>query len=419
MFSWSYRALNADAARLFRFLALHPGPDLTLAAAASLAGIPAARLRPRLFELTRANLLNEHVPDRFVLHDLLRVYAKELADAHDTEADRRVAARRLLDHYVHTAHAAALAIHPHRHPISLRRPESGVTVIGIVDSEQALAWFANERTVLLVLVGHAARERFDTHAWQLAWTLTDLLDRQGHWHDLASVQQIALEAARRTGEASPQAHAHRALARASVQLGRLDEARTHYRHSLELFGARGDRAGQAHTHLGLGWVLDRQGQVAEAIGHDRQALELFRAIDHRLGQARALNHLGIHEAQLGEHQQSLVDCQAALVLFEEVSDRFGQAATHDSLGDASHRLGRHDQAITHYQRSIDLLREIGDRYYEAQALTHLGDTHHDAGEDDAARIAWRQAFRILRALAHPDADQVTVKLAAIGTATEP
>ena len=126
--SWSYRALSTDAAHVFRLLALHPGPDITLAAAASLVGVAEARLRPRLFELTRTNTLSEHVPDRFVLHDLLRDYAKELADAHDAEDDRRVAARRLLNYYLHTAQAAALAIHPHRHPISLRPPESGVQV---------------------------------------------------------------------------------------------------------------------------------------------------------------------------------------------------------------------------------------------------------------------------------------------------
>src|SRR5207244_9440725 len=41
--SWSYRAMSAGAARLFRLLGLHPGPDVSVPAAASLAGLPPGR----------------------------------------------------------------------------------------------------------------------------------------------------------------------------------------------------------------------------------------------------------------------------------------------------------------------------------------------------------------------------------------
>jgi hypothetical protein len=40
VFSWSYRALSADAARLIRWFGLHSGPDIPLPAAASLAAQP-------------------------------------------------------------------------------------------------------------------------------------------------------------------------------------------------------------------------------------------------------------------------------------------------------------------------------------------------------------------------------------------
>ena len=75
VFSWSYRALSAEAARLFRLLGLHPGPDIAVAAAASLAAVPPGRARTLLAELTRAHLLTEHAPGRYALHDLLRAYA--------------------------------------------------------------------------------------------------------------------------------------------------------------------------------------------------------------------------------------------------------------------------------------------------------------------------------------------------------
>ena len=111
VFSWSYQALGPAAARLFRLLGLHPGPDLTAAAAASLAGEPLPRVRAQLAGLTEANLLNEAIPGRYSLHDLLRAYAAELAQTIDGEG---AAVHRILDHYLHTAHPLATLANPDR-----------------------------------------------------------------------------------------------------------------------------------------------------------------------------------------------------------------------------------------------------------------------------------------------------------------
>ena len=101
VFSWSYRALSAPAARMFRLLGLHPGPDVAVTAAASLAAVPPGQARALLAELTRAHLLAEHAPGRYAFHDLLRAYASELASAQECPADRASAVHRLLDHYLH------------------------------------------------------------------------------------------------------------------------------------------------------------------------------------------------------------------------------------------------------------------------------------------------------------------------------
>ena len=93
MLSWSYRTLSEAAARLFRLLGLHPGPDLAAPAAASLAGVPLGQARRLLAELSGAHLLEERTPGRFAFHDLLRAYAVEQADESDTveQRSRRVA----------------------------------------------------------------------------------------------------------------------------------------------------------------------------------------------------------------------------------------------------------------------------------------------------------------------------------------
>jgi tetratricopeptide (TPR) repeat protein len=410
VFSWSYHALTSEAARLFRLLGLHPGPDISGPAAASLAGVPLPQARPLLAELTRANLLIEHIPGRYIFHDLLRAYAAEQALQLDPDEDRHAATHRMLDHYLYTAHAAALLLDPLREPIQLTPPRPGVTPERLADHEQALRWFTAEHPVLLGAVDHAAATGFDTHAWQLAWTLADFLDRRGQWHDWAAVNRVAMAAAGRLADPSVQARTHRSIANAYTQMGRFDDAYAHLRHALDLYGQAGELAGQAYAHRTLGYLCERRSHHAEALDHARQAFDLFQAAGHRRGQADALNAVGWYHAFLGDHEQALTCCQKALTLFEELGDRVGQAGTWGSLGYAHHRVGNHQQSLTCYEHAIDLFREIGDRYYEALVLTHLGDIHYATDDPDAARTAWQQALTILDQLDHPDADQVRTKL---------
>src|SRR4029077_3417415 len=119
VFSWSFTALSSSAARLFRLLGLAPGPDISTAAAASLAGQSLTETRRLLTELARANLLVEHVPGRYTFHDLLRAYATDLTRGHDHEHVRHAAEIRLLDHYPHTAHAAARLLNSTLDPITV------------------------------------------------------------------------------------------------------------------------------------------------------------------------------------------------------------------------------------------------------------------------------------------------------------
>src|SRR5581483_6097074 len=110
VFSWSYDQLSANAARMFRLLGLHPGPDISLSAAVSLAGAAVGHAdsdRPAtaaaLRELVRTHMVAEHVHARYGFHDLLRAYAADQAARVDPEPERRKATRRVLDHYLHSS----------------------------------------------------------------------------------------------------------------------------------------------------------------------------------------------------------------------------------------------------------------------------------------------------------------------------
>ena len=413
VFSWSYRALSEPAGRLFRLLGLHPGTDLAMPAAASLAGVPAAQVRPLLVELLRARLLAEHTPGRYVFHDLLRAYAAELAAKTDPEAERHAALQRLFDHYLHTGYAADARLNAHRDQISRTPPRPGVTIYEVRDQRQALAWFGAEHATLLAVIERTAAAGFDTHTWQLAWAVTTYLDRQGHWHDWAGVQDLALRAARRLGNRPDEADAHRGLARAYARVGRFIDAHVHYWRALDLFDAIGDRLGEANTHRNLAFMCGTQGHQRDALYHASKALDLYRAGGHQVGVANALNNVGWYHAQNGEYQEALEYCAQALPLLREIDHRPGVAATLDSIGYAHHHLGNQAEAVASFEQALEMFRASGDRSHEAGTLARLGDAHHAAGERERARRAWRQALVLLEELDQPEADEVRGKLAGL------
>jgi tetratricopeptide (TPR) repeat protein len=407
VFSWSYGALSAAAARLFRLLGLHPGPDVAEPVAASLAGGGPAEVRQLLAELCRAHLVTEHRPGRYGFHDLLRLYAAQLAREDETEQARRRAMHRMLDHYLYTAHAATHLVNPHRHhPVEFDPPTDRVVPEHPGTVPRALAWVAAELAALRALVRVAADDGWDAHAWRLAWSVGAFLDRAGCWSEWADTQRVALAAAERLADRSEQAHAHRALARAYLQLGRTVDADAHLERALELYRQLGDLVGQGYTHISVGAVHERQERHAEAIGHAEQALALFRSAEHQIGEALALNGIGWCQARLGRYREARTRCAEALPIQQALGDTYGESATWDSLGYAHHHLGQHDRAVECYQRAASLRHHLGERLPEARTLTRLGDSHRAAGDAEAADRAWRRAAAILDDLGHPDADAV-------------
>jgi DNA-binding SARP family transcriptional activator/tetratricopeptide (TPR) repeat protein len=411
VFSWSYRTLRPEAARLFRLLGLHPGPDIGLPAAASLAGVGVREVRALLAELVRASLLTEHRPGRFTLHDLLREYAAERSGADDTDAERHAAVRRALDHYLHTGIAASSIITPTRKRIDVAPPADGVSPEAPADLSRARAWFATERPVVLTAIRLAAQLGFDTHCWQLEWTIGEFLDRHAHWHDYADACATALAAAQRLGSPAVEAIVLRAFARACTRLGAFSDAYAHLERALELYRQLGDRAGQAAVHIGFGRLLEPHGRHTEALTHAEQALELARADGDRVGEAYALNGVGWCHAQLGNYAETLTHATAALRVAGGI-EGCPTAGMWHTLGYAHLRLGKRAEAIECLRRSVAASRATPDVNVEALALSRLGDAHRAAGDLDAARASWQEALAIHRARGRPRAaEKIERKLA--------
>ena len=199
-----------------------------------------------LDKLIQAHLLAE--PPRAVhLPDLLRAYATEQALAHDSRDTRDAAVHRVLDHYLHTARHAAMLMEPLFDPVTLSPPQPGVILGQPATAREAAAWFSAGRAGLLAAVRLAGQAGFDTHAWQLAWTLSTFFLRSGAWEDHALAQHAGLEAARRTHDVAGEAHALHGLALGYARSGRFADAYPCFNDALTLFAGAETRSARRES----------------------------------------------------------------------------------------------------------------------------------------------------------------------------
>jgi tetratricopeptide (TPR) repeat protein len=398
VFSWSYSKLSRPATLMFRLLGLHPGPDISAAAAASLAGLSPSLARTALAELARASLVNEDSDGRFGFHDLLRAYATELAAATVDDDERDLAFHRVFDYYLGTAHAAADCLYPARRRMRLPTPLDRVTAevfIGPAAYEDALAWFTAEHLVLHNVIEHAASRQDDERCWKLAWCWAPLLHRRGRLHDTLAVQRTAALAAGRLSDREALAHVHMELGRVSGSLRDFDTAEEHLRMALNLFTELGDLHNVSQTRYCLAVKAAKQERYEEALDHATDSLRLRRALDDSGATAYSENVMGWILAHLGQSDAALWYCRRALELHQQWGSRSGAADTLDSIAFAYGQLKDYVQSIAHYEQAVELYQSFGDPQGEAHSRLCLGDVQSAAGLDDAAELSWERARTLL------------------------
>ena len=413
VFSWSYRALRPDAARMLRLLGLHPGPHLTVPAAASLGGLSMKTAGKLLDELVQANLVIEPVPGRFALHDLMREYALELVSAEEPKADRDRAVRRLLDHYLHSGYAATAVIDPMLTGEGPGDALPEVLMEDMADHDTAMNWLTAEQEVLLSILDWAADAGLDRQVWQLVWVLVPYFDRLGNSAQCLSCMEAALKAGERLGEPLLQARAHRGLGNIHFRAARNEDADRHLETALTLYRGNGDRVGEAHVEMGLAAFREQQGRHPEALEHALRALELHERLGDSASHANALNSVACCYIQVGQHQLAFDHARQALAAFRKLKAPNAEAAALDTIGEACQKSGRFTEAIDSFREAIRLARQVGNRFYIARSLDNLGDTYHAIGDQTAAHEAWSQTEAILDELQHPAVRQVRDKLAGV------
>ncbi|MEV0677966.1 BTAD domain-containing putative transcriptional regulator [Actinosynnema sp. NPDC050436] len=314
-FELSYRRLPDPHRRLFRLLGVVPGPHFTADAAAALLGTDPRAAEHGLRVLSSAHLVQEVAPDRYGFHDLLRLYARELAEP------EIAAAQRLYRWYLERADGAARTAYPHM----LRLPADIGGSASFEDPEAALAWLNDEVPNLAAAV---ADRRFPGLAGD-ACLLADAL-RGYFWLTM------------KTGLWEATAEAALALARAG-----------------------GDTAAAAAASLSLSSAKLRASDQVAAAGQSAVTLDLARAASWVDGEVAASGTLGASLYHLGDLERATAHLTDTLRLAGSEQTR---CTTLVLLGNAAYVGGDLDLAARRYQEAADLCRAIGSHYVEAMAV---------------------------------------------------
>jgi tetratricopeptide (TPR) repeat protein len=407
VFSWSYKALAPGAARMFRLLGLHTGPDISVSAAAALADTSHADAGHLLELLADAHLIDETLPGRYRLHDLLRAYAAEQVRADEHIDGGGSALRRLLIWYLHTADRADRLLVPgRRHP-----PLGGARLVGeplaFAGYEQALAWCDAEHANLTAAVRLAAETGHDDLAWRFPVAMRGFFDLRRPWADWLTCASIGVAAARRSYDRSGQAWALDCLGHACSGLGRFEDALNCYLEARSARRESGDRWGEsANSMNNLGCTYLDLRRFDRALDCFQQVLAASRTGGSRYLESLALINLGETYFRLDKTDDALDCLLQALDVTREIGYRQAEATTLSDLARTYRARRQPGKARNCYRQALAVCRQAGDRHVEVETLSDLGDLSGATGHPEAARQFWREALAIAADLGDPRAAAV-------------
>lgn len=403
--SWEppLRSLTPQAARMFRLLGLHPGPDVSLRAAAALAAVPAVTARRQLDALAGAHLLEECGHHRYQFHDLLRAYTLDQAQTEESEEGRQAAVERVLGWYLHTAAAAAQAgSGAYTLPIALQPLPVGVTAATFDDGRAAIAWYETERSNLVAAVQAACTGGLDRVAWQIPAVLTMVIADREPADAWLAAQQKALEAARRSADRYGEAITLDNLGIAYRHLFRLPEAEEHFSRALAAFRELGDVLGRARAANGLGVTHMLMHHTGQAAARFEEALRLVLELGNQLYVGAFTRNLGWAHLERGDlHRAETVLCEAADVL-SAADEPLEQAEALTLLAAVHRRSRRLAEADAAAQRALAVAGESDATLFEALALLELGRNAVARAEATDALSHLRLASALFQRAGRPD-----------------
>ena len=356
----SYDDLDADTARLYRLLAVHPGAEFTADPLAAALDLPVTDVERGLARLVDAHLVTAVAAARYRQHDLPREHAQALAKQHDDASARRAALRSMIEWYLRRTAAADIAINPRSRRFS--PVYEHLDTEPFTDAEHALSWFAVERANVLASQYLAAQEGWDGLVFQLAEVVWNPLRPSYFADDLVDTQQLGILAAQRC------------------------------QHVLEAVFL---------TRLGFGET--NRAHHDAAITSCTTAIERARAFGDSWVQAAGLSTRARAFTAAGKPRAALEDLGSALSLDELRGDRRSIALRHRRIGQAyAHpEIADFPQAIWHLREAAERMEALGDEAAHARVITYLAEVHVNARQPDAALFALRRIENVMASCGSP------------------
>ncbi len=421
-FQVSYAALartEVDAtpspARAFRLLGLVTGPDISLPAAAALLGVSALRAEKVLESLVDGHLLESTTPDRYRMHDLIRLYAAEQVRRDEKAAERAAAVARLTGWYLATAAHANAWLAPQTRPVPLEPIPLSCPAIEFEQHEQALAWCDGERANLSAAVQGAADHGCNEYAWKLAAALLGFYNLRRHLVDWTATHQAGLAAAEAAGDRVGQAWIHNNLGFVYFYWEESDrKALTCFERSLEIRIELEDLTGQAIALNNMGGAHHRLGDPDEGMRCLERSRRIREQLGDRLGVGMSCLNIGCIYVGSRRPAEAEPYLHRALAIVEELGNRQLTVTTLNNLGDVYIQLHDQESAKQYLERSLVLSRELGDVPGQALALQSLAKAHYDAGEGEIAVPLWQQSLELYESVSDPVAEDVRADLAEAG-----
>lgn len=434
--------LSPGQARAFRLLTTIPGPDASTATTAAMLGLPEGDALGLLRALYRAHLLDKSVRSRWIMHDLIRLYAAEQAAERAADDQPEAALDRLYAYYRKSANASDLWLQLPRTAVQKAQPEC-------FDSRgQASTWLDDEAPSLVAAISaaHASGRWIDAHSLAASlgnyffedryrvddWITTGSLGLQAAEHlsreeKFAAVSNLG-RAYRLAGQYKQSVtHLEQALAMAAddpsrspvlhnlglacFRLGKFGKAARFHRMDLDICYRLGHGRGAAQAAVALGDALRGQKQYREAAEVLELAIGALQHLD-TLGygdpialmnarQNLALTYLDASPDHLPNPTPAIWQLCAALALCRDHGNDQARAAIYLNLGAAYRAKCQTTYGKSSFlwtQQALELSREIGDSDIEARALMSIGEAFALAGDRPTARQHADQAREIFREL---------------------
>ncbi|MFD4644084.1 BTAD domain-containing putative transcriptional regulator [Lentzea sp. NPDC058436] len=404
VFSWSYRALDAESARMFRLLSVHPGVDLDVNAAAALAGVSAAQARRLLERLVADHLVQSRTPGRYDLHDLLRAYAAELC------GDDEEAALRLTEWYVHTLENAT-SRDSARMVLRAGPVTSGVVPQDFPSWHATQRWRREEWPNLRAIAFAAIARGWQRQAMLIpVHLLSHLVIDHTHRHDAVEL----FETVQGVGTAHEQGIARTKLAVLYELIGRTDDSLRSFEIGLPLVRAEGEPVSVAGVLGNISKLYSTLGRSEEAETYLRECLAIAVEIGDVNLQIISRCNLASRFNRAEQWEKALRETELAAPLAARHGDEFLAIRVRAYRAAALAGWGRYTEAEPELRAVVEFMRGVGDTDGVTDGLGLIGDVLVGQDRLDEAAAAWQEAVDIHRSRNDPRAEVVAARVAALG-----